>query len=495
MHFLLGKSLGMLLGLGLLLVLVRALSVQDYAFYVAALALLEITSQLSSFGLHAAAQRYLPEYFHNGEGRRLSRLIGWLSVARLITLVLAVGLVYSLFNLFAPTFALTGYSTAVSLYLLVILSEGFARYLDVMFDSLLMQGVTQVSLLARSTIRLAGLGYLLHTGGGPVTLTTWIWVDACAGLAGASWGSYRLWLFTRRAKLHQPGTGVELNVRRYFRFSLPNYLAASLYTASGQEVIKLVAARILPITQFAAFGFAASLSAMLQRYLPMFLLIGMIRPLFVAARQRQDYARRLPFMAALVFKLNVFFLAPAIAFLAIAGEPLAHLLTGGRYPETGSYLLALSFLLLAQALRGVASLTAQAMENARAPLIGTSLGLGGLLLGVSLSHWLGAHGLILGLILSEMMFAGWVFHALQDSGLKHAPHWSGYLRLLLGLLLATGFVVLLYGQIAATGAIALATGALVIVLVYLLVCALFKPFTQQERDTLNGILRKKVFVW
>lgn len=495
-HFAVGKALGLLLGFGLLLLLVRVLAIEDYAFYVAALASLEIVAQFSALGLYGAAQRYIPEYLYKGEGRRLARLTWMLCVGRLITLLMAVALLYPLTPILAGSLGLEGFIWPIRLYMLVIVLESFARFLDVIFESLLLQKLSQISLLLRAAVRCGAVASLFLSTSTPVALDTWIWIDGTAALASCLWASVRLAIFLRATAKENVGTGASINLLRYLRYAVPNYLAASLYTLSGQNVIALIAVRILPVAQFAAFGFAMSFVVMLQRYLPMFLLIGLVRPLFIAARQRTDYTERLPLLGSLVFKLNVFALAPVAALLAVAGDSVADVMTSGRFVEASGYLFALTWLLLAQSLRAVASLTAQAMEDAKAPLQGTAIGLVGLLVGIALSRWLGGYGLIFGLIVSEFLFAGKVITAMSSwHGLLVKVALASYGRVVIGGVLAGVVVWLQQRSGSAANLWDLCGMTLSALAVYFTFCFLFKPFTREERAILNGLLKRRLFVW
>lgn len=494
-HFLLGKGLGMFVGLALLLVLVRALDVADYGFYIASQALLEVIGQLSSFGLIVAAQRYLPELLSKKEGRKLFRLTILLCVGRIITLAIAVGLLFPLVDWIAGMLDMQDMIVPLQLFLIVILFENIARFLDVVFDSLLMQGVTQVSLLLRSFFRLVPMAWLLLEDGRGVPLTTWILIEVVAAMVGVLWGCYKLWKFLREMAIKNPGNHPVLDTRRYLSYSMPTFLAVSLYTISGINVVKLIALRILPEIQYASFGFAASFTAMMQRYLPMFLLIGMIRPLFIVARQRDDYTRRLPVLAGLVFKLNAFALMPAIAFLLVLHEPLADILTGGYYPEAGGYLLAFMLVLIVQALRGVVSLVAQAMENARAPLVGTLLGLFGLLFGVITSGVWGGYGLCFGLALSELLFAGWVLKSLRSNRMVIKVDWFGYAKLLIVTALSAAILSGTQSMMPLNSIVTLMASGVVVSISYLLLAFVLKPFSSEERSIVNRLLNRKIFLW
>ncbi|PTD98124.1 lipopolysaccharide biosynthesis protein [Pseudothauera lacus] len=494
-HFAFGKSASALMGVGLLLLLVRALDVADYGFYLASQAALELVAMFSSFGLIAVAQRYLPELRARQQGRQLARLIAVLCVARLLTLAAVCVALYFLATWLAAALGLNAYTAAIRLFLLVIVVEGLARFLDEVFDSLMMQGVAQLSIVLRTGLRL-GLGIALFgAADATLALATWIFIELAASAVACVVALVLLTRTALRIRRSVPGEDERLPLRRFFNYAAPTFLAGSLYTLSGPNVVKLVGARVLSASQFAAFGFAAAFAAMLQRYLPMFLLIRMVRPLFVAARQREDYRQRLPAMGALVFKLNAFALVPVAAFLAVAGVETAVVLTGGRYPEAGAYLLAFLVVLLAQALRAVSSLIAQAMENARAPLVGTSLGLIGLALGVLLSGSLGAYGLCVGLVVSEAVFALYVRRALTASGLSFVSDGRAYLRMLISAVLAAFCGLVLMRVLPPDGPLALGVTALSVAGSFLVFAFFIKPFTPEERGTLNRLLKREVFVW
>lgn len=495
LHFLLGKGFGAVLGLLLLLLLVRALSTSDYAFFIASLALLEVGAQLSSVGVLSAAQRYLPESLARGEGRRLRRLAWSLCGWRLASLLVVAGLIYFAAGPLAAASGLRDYGAALRLYALVLVAESLARFLDLVFDSLLLQGFAQVSLLLRSAIRVGGVLWLSSFGTTQMALHDWIMIDALAAVAACAWGLVALWWFLRREATERPGDAGPLDVRRYVTFALPSYFAASLFTLSSPSTVKLIAVRLLTPSGYVAFGFASALAATCQRYLPLFLLVGMVRPLFIAARQKSDYAQRLPAMAGLVLKLNIFLLLPVGVFVLVAGESLGRLLTGGLYPEVGSLLPAFVLLLAAQAIRGVVSLMAQAMEDARGPLIGTVLGLLGLGVGVLLISPLGGVGLCLGMVVSELLFVFVTLRSLKRHSIALGFDRGGYVRMF-GATAGTAAVVFVTMEMMDSGTVAgLITAAAITCVGYFGTGFFWKPFAAAERDVVNRLLNRNVFVW
>jgi O-antigen/teichoic acid export membrane protein len=494
-YFSIGKVLGIVFGIGLLLILVRALDVESYKFYLLSLSLLLIIDPFSSLGLGAIAQRYIPELYSQSEGKKLSRLINLVCIFRIATLLLSILIIFIFAEHLAKAVNIVGMVSSLRLFLIVVLFELLARYLDSIFNSLLLQGIAQVSLLLRSGIRVVTVLWMLFSWGGPITLTTWILVDAVAAITGCIWGGIMLLRFLQKIKKEIPGKNDSLDYKRYFRYSMPFYLADNITTLTSRSVIKVIAAKVLNANQFASFGFAESLIAMLHRYLPMFLLINMIRPLFVSARQKMDYKTRIPELAELVLKLNMFTLVPIIAILAVYSDAVAIILTGGRYPDAGNYILAFLPILVTRTLRIIANLISQTMENSRAPLVATVLSVFGLLLGIILSSSIGVYGFCIGLALSDLIFTVWVLKAVLVNHLIFRIDWKAYVKLAVLTLMAMGMFYVVSNFSDSVSISYLLSYILVVVSMYLFFAYIIKPFTQIERDLINKIIKRKVFVW
>jgi O-antigen/teichoic acid export membrane protein len=388
-YFTLGKGLGIILGIGLLLVLVRVLEVNDYKFYLISQAFLIIVNQFSSLGIEQTAQRYLPELLSRSEGRTLYNLTSKLCYLRILVLIIIAVLIYPFISTVTDALNIQNYQFEFKLFLLVMVFELFARFLDIVFESFMLQGVSQISMLLRTGFRLVPMVWLtVISVDNRVDLEQWILIDIIASVIGCLWGIINLWKYLKDISHKKPGNNHPIEYVRYSSFSFPIYIAGTIMLLSSQDTIRLIAANILNSVDFASFGFAATLVYMLNRYLPMTLLVGMVRPLLVDAREKPDYQVRLPKIAGLLFKLNMFTLMPIIAFVFVFSEEISLILTGGRYPGAANYMLAFIPILILQTLRFITSLTALAMESARVTLIATILSLIGLIAGVVISQYI-----------------------------------------------------------------------------------------------------------
>ncbi|WP_085317130.1 lipopolysaccharide biosynthesis protein [Derxia lacustris] len=493
LHFAIGKSATAVLGAALLLVLVRALDRADYGVYVALLAAFEMIVMASNTGVLPALMRYTPELRSRNQGRALRAALHGFTVWRLVTLGIAAGLVALFPQPLSELMGVSGQAGVVALYAVVILAEGFARYTDIIFESLLMQGATQISVLLRTGIRLGGVALLWHAAADKVALADWVRVEMLASAAGALAAATLIARHLNTLARTEPGTEVAPARGRVMRYSLPFWLAQTIYQFQSPDIVKLLLARLAGAVETGAFGFATAIGGIVQRYLPMVLLIGMLRPIFVAQRTRHDDPARLVQLANLLFKLNVFVIAPATTFFAIGGNTVASALSGGNFPEAGPYLVAFGFLLVGQTLNLVLGLLALAAENSRAVMIGTFWGLAGIVAGVLGFQAGGPLALCAGLVASELLRGFGCSRVLRGNGYVFTVDWLGHAKLwgmaAISALCALPLVEALPGKPGVLAGLALAA------VVYLAGTRMARPFSTFERDTINRALPRPLFVW
>lgn len=494
-HFVFGKSAAALIGIALLLLVVRALSVKDYAIYIALLAIMEIAQLASNLGLFTAAYRYVPELRLKNQGTALQYLLLRLSGLRLLTLGVVV-VFFTIFSLpLAKLLNLHGYETVFSFYGFIILAEGFARYLDILFDSLLLQKYSQLATLLRSGLRLLGLSVLMLINQS-VTLMAWVEVELVASVTGALCSATLLLNYSAKLKKTSPGNiEAKDSLRKSLLFTGSNYLAQLIGLIYGPETTKLLLIKFGDALQIGAFGFAASISAMLQRYLPIFLLLGLVRPLFVTAHETQNSHSRLNSLMNVVLKLNFFVLFPMIAFMLASSNELTNILSGGKFPYSGDFLFIFMVLLVFQTLHMVLGLVTLAIKDGVSGLHGTILGLLGLVSGIVFLPLFGAYSLCAGIVLSEIMWCCYVMFSLTKKGIPMQIDWLG-----IGKIFTFSFISWLAAKLIQY-VFTMPTPTLIIVdmimvgFIYLFLTFLVKPFTYDERALINKILPKPVFIW
>lgn len=496
-HFAIGKVFSVLIGIATLLLLVRSLSRDHYGVYITLFAAFEILQLAASPGAYAIAFRYLPELRPAGGGVGLQALVHRLTAYRVATLVLCGAAIF----IAAPTLAeLAGpaYTTTVlRLFALLLCFEGIARFIDVEFESMLQQGRAQASALLRNGSKLLGLLLVGGAGRHEVPLELWLSIEVATSALGAVASCGLLLQYgARRAResvaqtLHVPA------MARQLRFSIPTYFSQVIYLLTGTEMVKLLVSRLLGTQAIAAFGFASALSATIQKYLPSYLLIGWVRPLFISAKTSGRSMSDLVQLAGTVIKINVLMLAPITTALLVAGEPLMALLSGGRMTDGIAYLYFFVFLLFIQSIRAVIALLGFTMEIGSGGLVATLVSVVGIGLGVAGYSSFGIWSLCGGLVVAELSWGAVMVGYLKASGMAFRLPLLSLSKFALAIVLtalalrAVGLADAAIGGTLALLAVLVASAA-----VCLGVCALLRPFAGGERSMINKLLPVKVFVW
>lgn len=493
--FALGKLGSGLVGLGLLILVVRVLPRAEYGTYVTYIALFEIVQLVSNLGLFPIAQRYVTDCRINGSQRQLVKLVLWICLGRFITLGIACGGLYLLAEQLLGFIGIPEAKSSFLVYLWVIITEGVSRYLDLIFESLLLQGRAQASIFFRNFAKLCAFSAMFLFGK-KLTLINLVELEALTATAGFCLAI----LFIANYFLMQPTTLQVVGKHRKYAvaemllFSIRFYFAQVIGQLYSGDAIKLITSRILGIYEAASFGFSYSIYAILQRYLPAYLLMGMLRPLFIARNKGTSDFTEINNLANIIFKLNIFCLVPVVTFLSLYGIQLSLLISGGKYPEAGTILVTLCMLLILQTLHILLGLVAISFGHAQSALVGTLSGIVGVVLGVYMSNEYGIIALVYGLILSEFLWCGTVWLYLYLSGIRFQLDWLALLKFItIGL-----FIVFILNNLnlpSSPKPIEMGLLMGLVLIFYTLVAYIIKPFNSRERTLINSILPKPLFVW
>lgn len=492
-HFLSGKAASALLTLLILLWLVRLLPVAEYGVYVTLAAGMELAIFVATLGLPWLAARYLPEFRLHAPGLRLRRLVLGLLGGQAVALAgVAAGLALGLASLLEWV-DLTPYLGVARLYLLVLLVEGVGRHArENLLGALLLQGAAQVSLVARNLAFLALLAAAALAS--PVSLMDVVQAELAASVAGtllALGGLARHLGATGRAP-GKPGWE-EPRLAAMWRTAGHMYLSHLLALLYSPQVFLLFVQRYLGLEAAAVFGFMRTLYEQIARYLPASLLFGLVRPKLVASYVGGGGVDELSRNANMAGKLSLFALMPLVAIAAVAGQDLIALLSGAKFSGTGllflGFMLALIPLSQRQLLETVAVAAGHSRLCTRAAasgLVMLPLMLG--LLEAGLGVW--APVIVLGLghlVFNGLVLAGVVRHT------GYRPDVRGVYKLLAAAL--AGFLGAAWLPAMQPGWAYLAVVAGLATAVFLLAAWWLKPFAEDERARLNGLLRRRLFIW
>ena len=495
-HFLTGKVLSALVGLIWLFSLVRALPIADYGVYVALTGYFELFILASSLGLVSAVERYVPALRTSAGDSEVGAFIAMALLLRTLTLA---GLV-AVAGIFAVYFSrILGVSENIETFRwfqIIVFAEGVSRLIDSCFDCLLLQKYAQISILTRNILRLLSLLSLWTIFPSEVNLLLWVKLEAVCAIVGMI---VAVSLLRRNVPLRLSKADFRsqrASLGRYVKYSVPTYLAQMAGMFGGIEAAKLIVSANLPANHVAEFGFCAMLALMAQRYLPTTLLMGMLRPLFVSAANLPTRDEKVNKMFATIVKLNIFFVAPLIAFVLVLGSLFVDITSAGKFAFSGEVLLLLLLYVAVQGIKIAHNLVLVTLEDGSGAL--WTLGIGAAvfwLMQIFLPN-LTVKILILSLVTGDLFSIFLMRYRINAQGLKLIFPYMSFAKMLL-LVTITAFV--LSNSMLALESLSNSTrlifGFGVAVFVHLLCGAWLKPFSQDERDSINRILPAKVFVW
>ncbi|HEY4373051.1 MAG TPA: oligosaccharide flippase family protein [Burkholderiales bacterium] len=430
-YFATGKSAAALLALANFTLVVQLLPVREYAAYASILATVELAINFSTFGLDWAGMRYLPELREHGNHAGLLRLMRRLLLYRFASLAAVALIGAAVLHWALGQAQLEAFAPVAKIYLCVMVIDGMLRFiLGVAFDSLLLQGYSQVSLLIRNAI-FAAVVAAAPAGANIHDVAHADLMAACGALfvAAVLLLSHLRAGSREQAPAKLPPTP---DARRMRRMAMHNYLSMLLNLPYSPQALLLLAGWFLPLETTAVLGFARNFTELVRRYQPVEMLLGFVRPLLISTYARgRDFAA-LTRMSQLIYKISLLTLCPVLVMCTAYGDELIDVLTKHKYPQAYCLVVGLTWTLVLRSHRLLVGTMANILDRpelltrtstatlAVVPICaaGFSLGFGPLTMFVSSC-------------VEETLGTWIIVGGMRAQGYAYAPPWTAMLRIAL----------------------------------------------------------------
>ncbi|HKY01019.1 MAG TPA: hypothetical protein VJM53_00540 [Burkholderiales bacterium] len=487
-HYLYGRGITAVASFAVALLLVRELSIADYAAYTAISGLLIGLMIFSNGGLERVIPRYFPELRLAGAEKELWGLCWTLFGVRFLLLIVILTPVALAYEWLSQNFGLPNDRALMWTLCAYVLAFGMQQHLDHCLQALMAQRTaTQANAIDWFGKLFALGGWYLYFGGLP--LTACIAIQAATAVMASLFSLIRLIGHLRE----NPDTGARvLDPRRVFRMAAYSYLLPMAGFHAAPSAGKLLSAYLLPGAATAMVGFAQSFTQFMKRNLPAKLMLGVIEPTIMARyAETRDFSQTVRFVG-IVLKLNLFVLMPVGAWVALNGKPVIELFTGGKYGDAAWLVGCFMLILVMESHRLILHLITNAVDETPLLLHSNLMSMVFLPLTIVGALTLGLPGLIACLLAISFSRNYFVVRGLRVKGYYYAPDWRGIARIsiLAALSSLAAYVFLHYSG---TGVPYVIGSLLLSALLYLALCLRFKPFSQIERDTVNGFLGKRYF--
>lgn len=447
MHFLSGKVISAIAGFMAMLLVIRTLSVGDFAAYSILYALVEIVTAISGFGIVHAILRYVPELYGKHYEVSLRHFILGSTVVRTTLLILLVFTFYIFSENVVIHIGLHGAVEEYKLFLVIVVLRSSTHFFSQILESTLHQGVVQIGFTIATVARLMGMVYLLSIGN--VRLSDVIWIELVAdgvGLLIMLLGV--IWVLkscaTKDNSNVEDRQWLHIRTRQVLRFATAAYLQHLAITPYGGNANRLVGGAWLDSRAMAGYGFAQSIYEYIKRYLPAQLLLGIIRPVIVARYSKTRNFGDAVGLCNQVMHINEILIGGIFVILIAGSGGLVTYVSDGKYgAETVFVMAALLVVLILETWRQQLELLVQAIER-YALILPSNLLLslsvvGALLLLPFLSAVAFPVANAIGLVIANI----WTQEKLRKCGYVVLHKWSVAIRVLLAVSISIGLGELL----------------------------------------------------
>lgn len=490
-HFLMGRGITSIASFSVAIIVVRELSVSDYAAYTAISGLLIVLMMLSGGGLERVIPRYIPELCQRGAGEELKAFCWKLIFLRLLFLLpilLVVGVCYLYISGWFGIPAETKIMLALFAY---IIAYAISMHVTRILQALLLQKqVTRGMALEWFTKLTLILVYMFYLD--LITLSDVLIIQSGTAFLSAIYMLTVLHAYLQ-SQINVPQVK-SLDYKQVINMGWHNYLQGLTGLHAGPAISKVVSAYFFPGPATAAFGFAHAFTGTLRRYLPANLLLGLIEPVIMARyTESRDFPKTVH-LVSIVLKINLFILVPITMWFYFSGEPLVMLVTDGKYADSVWIISALMVLLMMESHRLILQMIVNAIEKSQWLFYSNLWSMLVIPLIILAIYKLGLLGLVAGMLSISLCSNIYIVWHLNKCGFKYQLDAIAVLKLLLISYVCTYSSSVLFYQIAEGLLYTVATG-LVSGVLYLLVTYVLKVFSVSERETLNKFIGKRYFVW
>ena len=261
-------------------------------------------------------------------------------------------------------------------------------------------------------------------------------------------------------------------------------LVGPMSATASPGAVRLVLANTLGLAESGLFAFLQSLERLVSRYLPATLLRNLVRPVLISRFVGQGSSDLMQAGTGLLLKSNMLAVIGGLVVIAVCGDQIVMILSGGKFPNAGLTLLLLYVNMVATSQRGVQEMVMQITGHTRALWITSIVSPLALLM-----VWLfGGHGLNVavliitaGSITANSLAAG----VLQVKTDWFRVDWRGMTAIFLPGLVGAALGIVLIGWFAplTAGAIAL--------LLFVMFLRVGRPFNVSELGAVERVVGKR----
>lgn len=296
--------------------IIRSLSIEAFGIYSVLLSVMLYVGLFSSLGLPSLFQRFIPEFFQNNEIGKLKQLVGkgllWRFLAGASLIIILLGFSAPLGRLFR----IAGALEYLKLFALAIIF-----YLETQ-----LQGTVLTSVFRHRWYAIAQVSYIVLRAG-----ILFVLIGLGFGLQGLLVGetiAYSILFLVQRTFYRRflafcpTDAGVELPFRRLLKFGGFTFLNETGAQVLSDSTDVFVIAAVLGPAAVGTYAFATRVMTLATHILPQFAFINVIRPAFFTMHVQDDAPGQINARFNFLVKLIALFSVPLILAIFILGDKM-----------------------------------------------------------------------------------------------------------------------------------------------------------------------------
>jgi len=319
-YYLCGRGITSLSVVLVPLLLVRTLTVYNYASFTAFSGLLMFIVTVSDVGFERVIPRYLPELRNTGAEYELKLVCRWVMFLKVGLLIVFLGSVVFLYDFLVVWFNLPADIMVLRAFILYAFSFSMSFLITAALQSLMLQKQVVIGMALDGYIKLFLLFTILVVQG-RLNLFAVLLIHGCSSTIGML---YMFWKLEQHM-FHQKNStscnsGTGLCRKQIINTGIQNYLWQLSNIYLSPSVVKLISASFFSTGTTAALGFAYAVVGMVQRFLPATFLKGIIEPTIMAKYTDGCDSGQSQLYLSIVLKTNLIVLIPFTCWFFLSGD-------------------------------------------------------------------------------------------------------------------------------------------------------------------------------
>lgn len=424
-HYLMGRGAAGAAGFFTILLLVRYMDLPNYAAYIALSGVATICGVLAGLGMERIISRYVPEARLYRSADELGRFIWITSAVKFLVALVIVALLYVFWPAIDRFLVVTDFKIFSVALVFFIVAETMFQHFSAILQSLVMQKMLTRLLVMQWAGRLLLIAVVIYLKS-QIDWQDSLWIFAIPELLGVICFIVviRQHLHRLHVEHHEVMTGSWPQWNKVARVGLHNYGFTLLAAPPQGYFMKVLTAAFLPIEVVAAYGFFLSVAEKARQYIPLHFFYNMLEPMMIAGYlKNRDYSE-LSYRCQLLYKSNLLLMVPAIAWVAVAGDAIVGLMTGGKFQGLSWILVMVMVQLTIGSHVVLLQLLLNSLEKSKILLVASVFALVGMLLAMALAVITSPMWLLCAPILFSLIMNLYIVVRLARSNHSYQPSWK-----------------------------------------------------------------------